>query len=98
MKKIYIVLFEVHDTLLKETNMMVYHCMAETAKKAKETAKAAWPKLFSSPAVAPHMYNLHAAASRLHDPDLLALKTWKGIPFYGKKCFDFFCTEVIMNR
>lgn len=91
--KIYCVTFDVQSFAFRETKDYIFHCMANTAKEAKDLCKAEWPKLFNAPnAKVPHQFHLYARASKIQDDELLGCRTWFGAPIRGKDCFGFICT------
>lgn len=93
--KIYYVTFDVQSYSFRETKDYIFHCMASTAKEAKDICKAEWPKLFNAPnAKVPHQFHLYAHVSRIQDDELLGCRTWVGAPIRGKDCFGFICTAV----
>lgn len=87
---IYIVTFDVKQST--HTSRIIYHCEARTAKEACRNAREQWPLVLRLEKV-PKQIHLHAVRSRLKDPALLRVVSWRGDVFNGRSCFDFLCYE-----
>ena len=92
---IYVVTFDVKQT--GRTNHFVYHCNAGTAKEACRIAREQWPLVLRFEKV-PKQIRMHAVRSRLKDPALLRVISWRGDVFNGRSCFDFLCCDVTKER
>lgn len=86
---IYFVTFDVR--IGGRTNQMIYHCEANNAKEAKETAKKYWASLRG---FGEHQYRLYAKRSRIQDISFLRVRGWEGTEYKAEYVMNHvFCTE-----
>lgn len=87
--KIYFVTFEVRVVGCR--NQMIYHCMANNAKEAKEKAKKFWASLSG---IDGRPYYVYANKSRAQDVKYLRVVGWEGTEYKADYVMNHvFCTE-----